>query len=87
MRNFKPSSSMINEVRWVENSKLDNRNGTLYVEFSNGNVYRYSNVSLSKYTWFASAQSAGSFFDSKIKGEFPSTRLPNGFPRKALAAV
>lgn len=87
MRSFKPSSSMIKEVRWVPNSRDDNRNGSLYVQFSNNNVYRYSNVSLSKFTWFSRAESAGSFFDAKIKGEFPSTRLPNGFPKKALASV
>lgn len=53
----------------------------LYVQFHDGNVYRYENVSLSKYVWFRGADSAGKFFTSKIKPFYPATRVPTGFPR------
>lgn len=85
MRNFKPTSTMISEVRWVDNPDSDT--GTMYVEFRGGDVYRYNNVSLSKFIWFRDSDSAGSFFDKKIKNQYPSTRLPNGFPKRAAVAA
>ena len=46
------SSSRINKVGWEDN--------TLYVQFKNGVVYAYFNVSLSEYQTFKSSSSLGS---------------------------
>ena len=87
MKIFTPNSSMIKDVRWVSDSD-NNNNGTMYVQFSNSNVYRYGNVSLSRFLAFQNADSAGTYFDKRIKNSYVSTRLPNGFPKAAqLQAV
>lgn len=79
VKTFVPSSSdLIKEARWVKNSPTQ---GVLYVQFQNGEVYRYPKMSVSRMTYFMSAQSAGQYFNDKIKPNYSALRLPNGFPK------
>ncbi len=45
------------------------------VEFLNGSVYEYSEVSQEKYDDLMSAPSKGKYYNQHIKGEFPSKKL------------
>ncbi len=78
METFTPDSSMIGETRYI----ADGTNTVLYVQFANGNVYRYANVSQKHYTLFTSAESAGKYFNENIKSQYPGSRLAHGFPQK-----
>lgn len=48
---------------------------TLEIEFMNGSVYQYYNVSQSIYDAFVAASSAGQFFAYQIKNAFPYSRV------------
>lgn len=80
VHSFTPNSTSINEVRYNPAKEQ------LYIEFNTGTVYRYEGVSLSRYVWFRSADSAGTFFAERIKPNYVSAKVPTGFP-KALAVT
>ena len=46
----------------------------LFVNFLKGGLYRYDNVSRKIYEDFKDAQSAGKFFLTKIKNQYPTTK-------------
>ncbi len=46
----------------------------LEIEFRNGGIYRYSNVTKEIFTQFMAANSKGRFFALKIRGKFPFAR-------------
>ena len=47
---------------------------TLYVNFLNGGLYSYANVPPEVFEEFQEAPSAGKFFLTKIKGQYPTTK-------------
>lgn len=53
----------------------------LEIEFINGAVYRYLNVPPSIYRDLMSAGSKARYYDSNIKGAYPSFRLRGARPR------
>jgi len=53
----------------------DEASQTLEVEFSNGSVYQYYNVSEPIYREFLMASSKGSFLNTYIKASFPFSRV------------
>lgn len=82
IRSFKPTnSSIISEVRYNDD------NSALYIAFHTGLVYRYADVSLSRYVHFRDAESAGSYFNNRIKPTYPAVNLPYGFPKATNKAA
>jgi len=47
----------------------------LEIEFRDGSVYRYADVSLQVYLALLRAESKGRFFNSHIRTQFPSIRI------------
>ena len=57
-------------------SKLGHHEGNLYVQFSNGDRYRYEGVPTAVYERaFAPGASAGKWLHSEVKGKFKHTKL------------
>lgn len=54
---------------------------TLTIQFTNGALYNYNGVDANTYYAFAQSNSPGSYFHTKIKGQFASVLLSPG-PRK-----
>ena len=52
----------------------DSAHNILEIEFQDGSIYRYANVSLELYTGLMSARSHGQYFSEKIK------KFPNRYP-------
>lgn len=53
-------------------------NGILFIEFHNGSIYRYSNVSQEMFSDFLNADSHGQYFHYNIKiypGMYPYKRI------------
>lgn len=48
---------------------------TLEIEFSNGSVYQYYNISQNTYDQFMAAASKGQFLAYQIKNAFPYSRV------------
>jgi hypothetical protein len=48
--------------------------GKLYVKFLNGARYSYSGVPIEVFNDFMAAESAGKFFLTKIKNQYPTTK-------------
>lgn len=63
------SSSNIASIGYDENSS------TLEIEFHNGSVYQYFDVSQQVYDQFRHASSLGAFLASNIKGAFRYSRV------------
>jgi len=63
------SSSAIASVGYSKRRHL------LEVEFANGRVYRYLQVTPSVYREFMSAHSKARYYDRNIKGNYPSVRV------------
>ena len=53
----------------------DSESGTLEIAFRRGGVYRYSEVPEGVYTDLMMAPSHGIFFERKIRGFFPYTKI------------
>jgi hypothetical protein len=53
----------------------DNDSETLEIEFQNGSVYQYYNVSSMIYEAFMAAPSKGQFLAFQIKNQFPFSRV------------
>jgi hypothetical protein len=49
--------------------------GTLRVEFTSGAVYEYSGVPESVFEEWKAAESAGAFFNARIKNAYPYQRV------------
>ncbi len=47
----------------------------LTVEFNNGQRYQYTDVGIDKVATMAESASPGSFFNSRVKGLHPGTKL------------
>ena len=52
----------------------DPENQRLFVNFLKGGLYRYDNVPYEVYEDFQNAPSAGKFFLTKIKHQYPTTK-------------
>ena len=50
-------------------------NGTLYIQFHSGGLYRYANVPLSVYQGLLSASSKGRYFHANIKDSYAYRRI------------
>lgn len=50
-------------------------NGTLEVEFKNGAVYDYSDVSPEEYQALLESESVGKFVASRVRGRYPTTKV------------
>lgn len=50
-------------------------NGTLYIRFNSGDLYRYANVPESVYRGLMGAASHGRYFHAHIKGVYPYARI------------
>jgi len=48
---------------------------SLVIGFHNGDLYHYAGVSQGTYVSLLAAQSAGRFFNARIKGRYPATKL------------
>lgn len=59
----------------VASVRYDPKTQTLEVEFHNGTVYQYFDVSQSVYDAFMSAESKGGFLNSSIKGVYRYAKL------------
>ncbi len=59
-------SSNIRGIAWSDE--------TLYVEFTNGQTYKYNGVPESEYEDFLAAGSPGRFFADNIKNSYPYSR-------------
>lgn len=59
----------------IASAGYDAASETLEVEFMNGSVYQYYNVSQAIYDAFVAAPSAGRFFAYQIKNAFPYSRV------------
>lgn len=66
-------SSNIRAVGWGD--------GTLFVAFHHGGVYRYSDVPESIYDSLRNAPSVGKYFNQEIKGRFHFDRLDEQDPQ------
>ena len=53
----------------------DSQTSTLRVEFHNGNIYEYSNVSSAVYIALLKASSKGRYFEAYIKDRFPTRKV------------
>lgn len=51
--------------------------GSLTLQFTNGSVYKYTNVPFSVYRALTTAQSPGAFFSSNIRSKYGYVRLDN----------
>lgn len=72
-RHQTPQSSNISQIAY------DAASGQLYVEFRNGRIYRYSEVSPDVWNQFIDADSAGQFFAARVKNAYASqivTEIP-----------
>jgi hypothetical protein len=47
----------------------------LTIAFHNGDLYQYRGVGTGTYQSMLAAQSAGRFFNARIKGRYPATKL------------
>lgn len=59
----------------VKDADYDEQTRSLTVTFRDGRSYRHSGVDKETAMEFESAPSAGSFFNSRIKGRFPHARV------------
>ena len=62
-------SSLLHSIGYDAQTK------TLFVNFLNGGLYRYENVPQKVYDDFQAAESAGKFFLTKIKGQYPTRKV------------
>ena len=62
-------SSTIQKVRYDDNNK------TLFVDFHNGNTYKYPNVSKDIYEDAVKAESIGSYLHSNVYKKFKSDKI------------
>lgn len=63
------------------------KDGTLFVQFQRGPVYRYEAVPEATYEGLVNAESAGQFLHANIKGRYPATAVPSPFPAAESQAV
>lgn len=56
-------------------SAVGYEDGTLFIRFNSGGLYRYSNVPESVYRGLMSATSHGRYFHAHIKGVYPYARI------------
>lgn len=59
----------------IMSAGYDEQSGTLEVEFKDGAVYQYFNVSSSIYDEFKKASSKGQYFNAYIKNALPFSRV------------
>lgn len=59
----------------IRSAGYDARNRVLEVEFSNGGIYQYSEVSEEIHRRLMNAPSPGSYFKDSIEEDFPAKRL------------
>ena len=59
----------------IMSAGYDHESETLEIEFHNGAVYQYYNVSAHLYEQFQSAPSKGQFFNMYIKNAVPFSRV------------
>lgn len=64
MQTIPLASSNLRDCSYDEETK------TLYVSFTSGGRYKYSGVPLAVYEGLVDADSAGSYFQSEIKGQY-----------------
>ncbi|MGH8728635.1 MAG: KTSC domain-containing protein [Burkholderiales bacterium] len=69
MERKRVSSSNIRSIGYDEKTR------TLEVEFNNGGVYQYANVSPEVHGRFLSASSIGSFFKDSIEEDYSCKRI------------
>lgn len=70
IRMFDVDSSCFSEVGYAESTE------TLYVRFKDsGSLYRYDEIPRDVYKALINADSIGGYYNSNIKGEYPSTRI------------
>lgn len=53
----------------------DEQSETLEVEFLNGNIYQYFNVSLALYEQLLASPSKGQFLNANIRNAYPYSRV------------
>jgi len=70
-------SSMIHGCRWIPTATsgqepygADDADGTLELQFANGQTYTYENVPKSVYMGLVTATSPGSYYHREIKDQF-----------------
>ncbi len=80
----KVDSSNINAIGFEADST--NEVGTLYVRFSEGQIYSYEAVPRALHEEFLAAESKGSFFAQNIKNktEYPHTKLGAEFKHRVV---
>ena len=66
----------------IEAFDYDDQNRRLIIQFTNGSVYSYSGVDPNTYYALSQSGSPGSYFHSKIKGNFNTTLLAKGDAKK-----
>ncbi len=83
----KVESSNIQAIGFEMTDEADAK-GTLYVKFSEGQVYSYTGVSAMLADELMASESKGAFFASNIKGKakFPHTKMGAEFKHKVVEA-
>ncbi len=69
MERIPVTSTNIQSVGYDQNTQI------LEVEFKNGTVYQYTDVSLGEYEGLMGAGSKGSYLNMNIKGRYSCTKL------------
>ena len=65
------TSSNIKTIGYVKKSS------TLYVEFKDGNIYRYTGVPETKHNALLAAGSVGKFFFAEVRSKYPYEKVGN----------
>lgn len=72
----KVDSSNINKIGYISTGNIDGVHvGSLFVEFSAGNQYRYDEVPVDVYNELANAPSKGRYLANAIKGNYTATKV------------
>jgi hypothetical protein len=64
----------------VTSIRYDNNTRALDITFTSGETYRYSNVPRDIYVALLDAESKGEFFNDRVKGVFPFTKVDKRSP-------
>jgi hypothetical protein len=70
------------QSRHIEAFDYDQGSRRLTIQFTNGSVYTYAGVDANTYYAFSQSSSPGSYFHSKIKGNYNTTLIAKGDSKK-----
>lgn len=70
-----PSGPKTAQSRHIQTYSYDPNSETLTIQFVNGSIHQWTGVPLTEYHNFDQSASKGTYFHSKIKGQYPSQKL------------